>query len=157
MNLDSRHLFQFISEHDIAAEIVQLEVGTPTVADAAEAVGVQPEQIIKSVLFLADKKPVLVIANGLTRIDRKHLADHLEVSRRRVKIASAEQVLAVTGYKAGAVPPFGHVEPLRTVVESAVPLQSTIYGGGGEVSALMRLTVSELQRVVGNEVVDLAE
>jgi prolyl-tRNA editing enzyme YbaK/EbsC (Cys-tRNA(Pro) deacylase) len=105
MNLDSGHLSKYITLLGIEAEIVDLEQETPTVAAAAEAVGVSPEQIIKSVLFLADKRPVLVIANGFNRIDRKKLADHLGVSRRRVKIANAQQVLAISGYYAGTVPP----------------------------------------------------
>jgi Cys-tRNA(Pro) deacylase len=155
--LTSTNLSQFIRNHEIKAEIIFLDVKTPTVAAAAAALGVQPEQIIKSLLFLADKRPILVIANGLTRVDRKLLADHLQVSRRRVKIASADQVLAITGYVAGSVPPFGHRESLPTIVETAVLSQTQIYGGGGDMNALLRLSVSELQRVVGNEVATLAE
>lgn len=143
-------LQNFINEQQITAEILHLDVDTPTVADAAVALNVAPEQIIKSVLFLADKRPVMVIASGLARLDRKALADFLGVSRRRVKIASAEQVLAHTGYVAGSVPPFGYKQPIETVVETAVTqLTGSIYGGGGEIHVLMRLTVAELQRVVG--------
>jgi prolyl-tRNA editing enzyme YbaK/EbsC (Cys-tRNA(Pro) deacylase) len=157
LQLNTQHLRQFIADHHINAEIVQLSVDTPTVAAAAAAVGVHPQQIIKSVLFLADKQPVLVVANGLTRIDRKRLADNLQVARRRVKIASGAEVLAVTGFPAGAVPPFGHKEFIRTVLETAVLTQSTVYGGGGEIRALMRLPVVELRRIVGDEVANLAE
>ncbi|HEX6383339.1 MAG TPA: YbaK/EbsC family protein [Anaerolineae bacterium] len=157
MTLNSQHLAQFIDRHGIDAEIIHLEVDTPTVADAAEAVGAPPQQIIKSVLFLADKRPVLVIANGFTRIDSKRLADYLGVARRRVKVAGGEQVLAATGYPAGAVPPFGHKEKLPTLIERGVLTETQLYGGGGEIHALLRLTLSELQRIVGNEVVDLAE
>ena len=151
-------LQKFIDEQEIAAEILHLDVDTPTVADAAVALDVAPEQIIKSVLFLADKRPVMVIASGVARLDRKALADFLGVSRRRVKIASAEQVLAHTGYVAGSVPPFGYKQPIETVVETAVFQQSgVVYGGGGEVHALMALSVAELQRVVGSRVASLAE
>ncbi len=155
--MDVADLTQFIEDRHIEAEIVKLDVDTPTVADAAEAVGVQPEQIIKSVLFLADKKPVLVIANGFVRVDRKRLADNLGVARRRMKIASAKEVLDHTGYMAGAVPPFGHKMPLPTVLESAVLTQNLVYGGGGEIHALMRLTIEELRRIVGDRVADLAQ
>ncbi len=155
--LDAGYLAQFVAKHDIEADVVHLEVDTPTVAAAAQALGVQPEQIIKSVLFMADKNPVMVIASGLTRIDRKALADHLGIARRRVKIASADKVLTQTGYVAGSVPPFGYKQPISTVVETAVLRQSNIYGGGGDIHALMWLTPSELQKVVGYEVADLSE
>jgi prolyl-tRNA editing enzyme YbaK/EbsC (Cys-tRNA(Pro) deacylase) len=150
ITLNAMDLQKFIDDKRIEAEILQLAVDTPTVAAAAEALGVAPAQIIKSVLFLADGAPVMVIASGLARLNRKALADFLGVARRRVKIASAEQVLAHTGYVAGAVPPFGYGKPIETVVETAVFQQSgTVYGGGGELHALMQLTVAELKRVVG--------
>lgn len=117
-------------------------------AAAAAAIGAEPEQIIKSVLFLADGEPVLVISNGLARVEWKPLADLLGVSRRRLKTAVSAEVLTITGYPVGAVPPFGHRQPIRTLVASEVYQQTTVYGGGGEIHALMRLTTAELQRVV---------
>lgn len=157
MTLDSSTLSQFVLAQGIQAEILRLTADTPTVAAAAAVMGVAPEQIIKSVLFLADGAPVLVVNNGLARIAWKRLADYLDVSRRRLKTAVADQVLAITGYPVGAVPPFGHLAPLRTVVDTAVYDQSTVYGGGGEIHALMRLTTAELRRVVGHEAAALSE
>jgi prolyl-tRNA editing enzyme YbaK/EbsC (Cys-tRNA(Pro) deacylase) len=156
-SMDSSDLAHFIAAHDIKAEIVHLPVETPTVAAAASAVNVKPEQIIKSVLFMADGHPVLVVTNGLTRIHRKRLAIVLGLSRRRIKIASVEQVLAITGYVVGAVPPFGHPTNLPTLLDAGVLAESTVYGGGGESNALMRLSPYELQRVVNSELVDIAD
>ena len=155
--MDSTDLAQFLDEHHIDAEIVHLEDETPTVAAAADAVGVTPEQIIKSVLFLADGEPLLVVTNGLTRIHRKRLADTLGVSRRRVKMADGDQVFSITGYAVGAVPPFGHKTQLKTLLDSGVLAESTIYGGGGEYNALMRLSTKELQRTINGQVVDIAD
>lgn len=155
--MNSDDLAAFISRHGIAAELVWPEEKTPTVAAAATAVGVHPRQIIKSVLFFADGEPVLVITNGLTRIQRKSLADALGTSRRRVKIADPDQVLATTGYPVGAVPPFGHRQPLRTLVDQGVLAETAVFGGGGEINALMRVTTAELQRVVRGTVVSIAD
>jgi len=155
--MDSTDLARFIAKNQIKADILHLEMETPTVAAAAAAVGVEPAQIIKSVLFLADGQPLLIIANGLSRIAWKTLADYLGVSRKRLKTAKAEQASTITGYAAGAVPPFGHRAPLRTIVETAVYAQSLVYGGGGETNALMRLATAELKRVVGTETAGLSE
>ncbi|MBX3056178.1 MAG: YbaK/EbsC family protein [Anaerolineae bacterium] len=156
--MNSANLQTFLIENNIEAEILFLAVETPTVEAAALALGVLPEQIIKSVLFLADKEPVVVIASGLARLNYKLLADYLGLSRRQVKIAGPDEVLALTGYVAGSVPPFAYVQPIRTVVETAVPSLSHphIYGGGGDINALMKLTVAELRRVVGPETAALA-
>ncbi len=147
MILTSQDLQTFIQAQQIEAEIVHLPEETPTVASAAAALNVEPRQIIKSVLFLADGEPLLVIANGTSRIARKQLADTIGMSRRRVKIASPEQVLAIGGFAVGTVPPFGHRTPFKTVVDSAVAEESLIYGGGGDINALLRLTPAELLRV----------
>jgi prolyl-tRNA editing enzyme YbaK/EbsC (Cys-tRNA(Pro) deacylase) len=155
--MDSKDLARFIAQNGIKAEILHLDSETPTVAAAAEALGVQPDQIIKSVLFLADGRPVLVIANGLTRIHRKQLADVLEMSRRRVKMADGEQVNAIAGFVIGAVPPFGHPQKLETLIDQGVLQQEEVFGGGGEINALMRVTVLELQHVTGGRIVDIAD
>jgi len=147
----SEYLAKFVQEHGIAAEIIHLEVDTLTVAAAAEALDVAAEQIIKTILFMADGEPVLVIACGQGRVDRKLLAAYLGVSPKHLKIASAPQVLQFTGYSAGGVPPFGHKETIWTVVEAAVYSQFTVYGGGGESRSLMKLTTAELRRIVGDE------
>jgi prolyl-tRNA editing enzyme YbaK/EbsC (Cys-tRNA(Pro) deacylase) len=155
--MDSSDLNHYIETHAIKAEIVHLTVETPTVAAAAIAVNVKPEQIIKSLLFMADGGPVLAVINGLTHIHRKRLADVLGMSRRRIKIASREQVLSITGYAVGAVPPFGHPTHLPTLLDIGVLAESIVYGGGGESNALMRLSTGELQRVVNGELVDIAD
>jgi prolyl-tRNA editing enzyme YbaK/EbsC (Cys-tRNA(Pro) deacylase) len=155
--LTSRELTEFFAENQIEAEIIFLEEETRTVAEAAAVLGVDADQIIKSLLFLADGEPVLVINNGVARVAWKRLADYLGVSRRRLKTADSETVLAITGYPVGAVPPFGHKTKLRTVVAAAVYEQQIIYGGGGEIHALMQLTTDELQRVVGGETAVIKE
>lgn len=155
--MNSVDLAKFIADNEIDAEIIHLEEATLTVADAAEVMGVQPAQIIKTVLFLADGEPVLVIASGLARIAWKRLADYLGVSRRRLKTGNAEQVQTITGYVVGAVPPFGHREKLRTIVEQSVYEQTVMYGGGGEIDALMRVETAVLRQIVGEETGDFSE
>lgn len=156
-SLNTDTLQRFLETRQIAATILKLDCTTLTVAEAAAAVGVPPDQIIKSLLFLADGEPVLVITCGLARIAWKDLADYLGVSRKRLKTATAGQVAAITGYVVGAVPPFGHRQPLRTVVDTAVYTQPLIFGGGGAVDALLRIAPAELRRIVGSESAALAE
>lgn len=79
--LNAANLQAFIDENGIDAKILFLAVDAPTVRAAAEALAVVPEQIVKSVLFLADGEPVMVIASGLARLDRKVLAHTGYVAR----------------------------------------------------------------------------
>jgi prolyl-tRNA editing enzyme YbaK/EbsC (Cys-tRNA(Pro) deacylase) len=94
--------------------------------------------------------------NGQGRIDRKKLGAALGVGRRKVKFADPDQALAVTGFAVGAMPPVGHRQALRTLVDKGVLLHETVYGGGGGGDTMMRLATAELVDFTGAEVVDLA-
>ena len=113
-------LSEYMHAHDIPGEILHLSVPTPTVETAAQAVGTSVDQIIKSILFLVDEQPVLAIACGLPSIQRRAIADLYGVGKKRVKLAAAETVLEISGYEVGAMPPFGHRQPLVTLIDTRV-------------------------------------
>jgi prolyl-tRNA editing enzyme YbaK/EbsC (Cys-tRNA(Pro) deacylase) len=150
-----RELERFIAEHGIAAELVPMDVETPTVPAAAAALGVASGQIIKSLLFQVRDAPVLVIASGDTPVDRRPIAERFGVGKKQVKLADAETVLRLTGYPAGGVPPFGHPAPLPTLLDRAVLAWDAIYGGGGDDHTLLRIAPGELARVTGAAWVEL--
>ncbi|MDX2448026.1 MAG: YbaK/EbsC family protein [Desulfobacterales bacterium] len=155
--MDRTDLQTFIDDHHVQATILPLSEHTLTVGDAARALAVNTDQIIKSLVFHIDGKPLLVINNGLARVDRRKLAAHLGVGRKKVKFASPDSVFALTGFIVGSMPPFGHKLRLRTLVDTAVIQLDIIYGGGGDVDAMMRLTSKELLRVSQAEVVSFSE
>ena len=155
--MGSQELQQFINEQGVDALILPMEGHTTTVSEAAQALKVTTEQIIKSLVFRVNTEPLLVINNGLARVDRRKLAASLGVGRKRVKFASPEQALTLTGFVVGSMPPFGHKQKLRTVIDPAVLELETIYGGGGDIDAMMRLTPTELMRVTGADIMDLSE
>ena len=114
--------------------------------------------IVKSLLFLADGRPTLVVAAGEGRISQASLAAELGVSRRRVRFASADRALEIAGYPVGGMPPFGHLEPLPTLIDSdSVPSAGTLYAGGGSRRSLLRLDAAELIDRLGGRLVALSE
>jgi prolyl-tRNA editing enzyme YbaK/EbsC (Cys-tRNA(Pro) deacylase) len=153
---NAHDLQRFIDAHRLDATILPLSQSTATVAEAARALGVAKEQIIKSLIFVLPDSPLLVISSGLGRVDRKKLGAVLGVGRRKVKFADPEQALAITGYRVGSMPPFGHRQPLRTLVDTGALAYPEVYGGGGAGSTMMRLTTAELVEFTGAEVVDIA-
>jgi prolyl-tRNA editing enzyme YbaK/EbsC (Cys-tRNA(Pro) deacylase) len=154
---DSSDLQRFLNAEGIAARIIPLRVHTTTVPEAASALEVTAEQIIKSLVFLAGGNPLLVINNGTSRIDPRKVAAFLGLSRSRVRFARPEQALAITGFVVGSMPPFGHRTTLRTLVDAAVFRQETVYGGGGSIDAMMELTSAELVRATRGEAAELSE
>ncbi|HAJ35263.1 MAG TPA: EbsC protein [Chloroflexi bacterium] len=156
-------LQHFIDAHAIQAELLRDIGHTPTVPAAALALGVTPDQIIKTLLFLIEQPgqdaatPVVVISHGDRRVDKGALAAHFGVAKKRVTLAPSEVVLSTLGYPAGGVPPFGHMTPLPVIVDASIQTLDArhggvIFGGGGDDRTMMRLTVAELLRVTGAEV-----
>ena len=155
--MGSKELQRFIDAHHVDAEILPMQGHTSTVSEAALALDVATEQIIKSLVFRINEEPLLVINNGLARVDRRKLAAGLGIGRKRVKFANPEQALTLTGFVVGSMPPFGHKQKLRTVIDPAVLDMEMIYGGGGDIDAMMRLTPTELMRITAAEVMNLSE
>lgn len=155
IRLSETDLLNYMRAHDIQGEIVHLSVPTPTVETAAMAVGTHVEQIIKSILFIIDGQPVLAIASGLTSIKRRALAKVYDVGKGKIKLASPETVLEVSGYEVGAMPPFGHRQPLPTLVDNRVLNIPEAYAGGGAENALLHFNPQDLLKVSGARLCDL--
>jgi len=154
----SLDLQAFLQRHNIAADLLHDLGDTPTVPAAAAVLGVEPDQIIKTLLFLVEQPaqleimPVVVISHGERRVDKKLLAKHYGVGAKRVKLAPAEVVLGLRGYPAGGVPPVGHKTRLpiildASVVTAAERFAGLLFGGGGDDRTMLRISLAELLRM----------
>lgn len=150
-------LVLFLRKRGLRAELLALPIETPTVQAAAEAVGTSSDKIVKSVLFMVDGKPVLAVTSGENRIDRRRIAKSFGVGRKRVRLADENQVQTSTGYPVGAVPPFGHPEPLLTIIDPGVLEHDVVYAGGGASDHLIRVESAEILRVTQGEVLELID
>jgi prolyl-tRNA editing enzyme YbaK/EbsC (Cys-tRNA(Pro) deacylase) len=146
----------YIDRHALRARLIPDMGHTPTVPAAAAVLGVEPDQIIKTLLFLvgnpAAPAPVVVIANGERRVDTRRLARHFGVDANQVKLAPPKIVLEVLGYPAGGVPPFGHRTAVPIIVDTAVVqleerFGGVIFGGGGDDRTMLELSVADLLRI----------
>ena len=148
-------LEEYMQENNIPGEVLHLEVPTPTVMSAAQAVDTQPERIVKSILFMVAGLPVLAVTCGQSYVDRRVLAAVYSVGRKKVKLADPETVVRETGFEVGAMPPFGHRDPLPTWIDKRVLEQPYVFAGGGAENALVRLTPADIVNVTQAQVLDL--
>jgi Cys-tRNA(Pro)/Cys-tRNA(Cys) deacylase len=149
-------LEHLILDGAIDAEMIEPGTPTPTVSDAARALGVDDRQIIKSLLFATKSGDVvLVILSGAARVSRSRLRE--ATGLRGLELANPTLVLERTGYPAGGTPPVGHTNQLDVVVDSGVMQLPVAFGGGGRVDALLRIAPAEIVRVTGALVADIAE
>jgi prolyl-tRNA editing enzyme YbaK/EbsC (Cys-tRNA(Pro) deacylase) len=127
-------------ELGLAVELKTLDNSTATVAQAASALGVQEGQIAKSIVFVMDGEPVMVVASGRHRIDRDKVCDALDCAEGR--IASSDEVRAATGFAIGGVPPIGHGLPV--VFDTALMEYEVIYAAGGDGNTLFEVAPRQL-------------
>ena len=149
-------LAELIADQGIAAELITGIGDTPTVAAAAQALGVGEEEILKTLIFFCQDTPYAVITHGRAVVPTRGLADHFGVGKRQIKLAKGWQAAALTGYPVGGVPPFGHIRPLPTLLDQTVFAFAVVYGGGGDDRTLLKITPAELLRVTRAHLLDLS-
>jgi len=139
----------------IATEIVEFPQGTRTAQDAATAIGTTLGQIVKSLVFLADGRPVLVLTSGRNRVDIAKLARAIGASR--IERADADRVRAETGFTIGGVPPVGHATPMETFIDQDLLAYDVIFAAAGTPTAIFPIAPRELMRATGGRSADLAQ
>ena len=132
-------------------EIKTLDRPTRTVAEAAAAVGAEPAQIAKSLVFVSDGDPVLAVVSGAHRADFDLLADAFDCAE--VRQASPDEVRAATGFAVGGVPPFGHDLPV--VFDEALCDHERVWAAGGDGTTLFSVDPRELARAIDARIITL--
>lgn len=137
-----------------SGEVVIFPDSTRTAVEAAQAVGCEVGQIVKSLVFKGKHShtPVLVEASGSNRVNEKRLA---ELFGEPIEKADANFVRQHTGYAVGGVPPVGHVEKLVTFIDEDLMRYTDIWAAAGSPFAVFQLTPADLQRFTGAEVVSI--
>ena len=146
------NLIAYLEKNKIWHRILEKE-DTVHTADAAAATGIPLERVTKSLVFLADKKPILVIIPGTHRADLKKLKNALNIHE--IHIVPFTQVKEYTGYLPGATPPIHHKQIVDVVIDKTVMLYETVYGGGGARNKLIELRTKDIQQVNSAKVADI--
>jgi prolyl-tRNA editing enzyme YbaK/EbsC (Cys-tRNA(Pro) deacylase) len=150
----SDRLIAYLADQEVEAEVIAPGVPMPTVELAAAAIGANPDQILKSLLFVdRSGAVVLVVASGTNRVSRDRLAAVAGLDRPR--LADPATVARVTGYPAGGVAPVGHPPTLRVLLDRRAAELDVAYGGGGAEELLLRIRPVDIARLTGAEVVDV--
>jgi Cys-tRNA(Pro) deacylase len=138
---------------DISVE--RFPEGTRTAADAALAVGCDVGQIVKSLVFMADGRPVVALVSGAHRVDLGRLADSIGAAEARR--ADGDEARAATGFAIGGVPPFGHSGAVTVLVDRALLAHERVWAAAGLPDAVFAIAPNELVRASGGTVADITE
>jgi prolyl-tRNA editing enzyme YbaK/EbsC (Cys-tRNA(Pro) deacylase) len=151
MDYDDK-LREYIKENEIDAEVISFKQSTHSVAEAAEAVGADQEDFVKSICMITMGGKLLVaIVGGEHRASTSRVAKALGIPRPR--IAEPDEILELTGYPVGGTPGFGY--DATFLMDPKVLEKGKVYSGGGSNSALTYMSTEEMKRVNGAQVARL--
>jgi prolyl-tRNA editing enzyme YbaK/EbsC (Cys-tRNA(Pro) deacylase) len=142
----------YLREAKIEGRVEEFSEGTPTAEDAARAAGCALGQIVKSLVFLCDRQPVLVMIPGDRRADSAKVA--AAAGCERAKIAGAEDVIRATGFDPGAVAPFPLPAVQGVFVDHSLLTHEVVWVGAGSTRHMAALAPGDLVRVTHARAID---
>ena len=143
-----------LNETGLKLTVQEFADSTRTAQEAADRVGSEIGQIVKSLVFRGSTtgSPILVLTSGANRVDEKRLSAYVSEPIER---ADAEFVREVTGFAIGGVPPVGHAQALNTFLDEDLMGYQTIWAAAGTPNAVFELTPGELKRLTHGKIVQV--
>ena len=144
----------FLREAGVEARIHEFPDGTASAQDAAVAVGCELGQIVKSLVFMCDERPVVALVPGDRRGDPAKVARAVDASSARV--AKEQEVEEATGFAPGAVAPFPLPHVATVLMDSALYHHEIVWAGAGSAQHIMGINPTELGRLARVRPMDVA-
>jgi len=133
-------------------KVIEFTESTRTAQEAADRVGCQLGQIVKSLIFKgqSSNKCILVLTSGSNRVDEKKIGQY---AGETIVRADPDFVRSMTGFAIGGVPPVGHVQPLETYIDEDLLQYGEVWAAAGTPNAVFQLPSSDLVKITKGNVV----
>ncbi|MYN47547.1 YbaK/EbsC family protein [Pseudoduganella sp. FT93W] len=142
----------FFVARDMQMPIIELDVSTATVALAAEAHGVEPGRIAKTLAFrLGEGKIILLVASGVARIDNRKFKDAFG----KGKMLAPDEVADITGHPVGGVCPFGLAQQIPIYLDQSLNNYDEVLPAAGSINSAVRITPAMIASVTAGQWVDV--
>jgi prolyl-tRNA editing enzyme YbaK/EbsC (Cys-tRNA(Pro) deacylase) len=134
---------EYFAEYNMDHRVMVLENSTATVEEAAQAHGVDPDQIGKTLSFKIGEDPILIVVAGKAKIDNKKYKNHFS---KKAKMLNKDEALEFTGHAIGGVCPFGLKKPIDVYLDISLKKHSEVIPAAGDRYSSIRLTIEELEK-----------
>ena len=137
---------KYLEEKGYADHVIELEESSATVQLAAEALSVEPGMIAKTMSFLTEDGPILILTEGTAKIaNRKYKDDFHE----KAKMIPFDEVEDYIGHAPGGVCPFGIKDGVKVYLDESLKKYDTVHPAAGDNHSAVKLTIEELEEVAG--------
>ncbi|MGQ9628759.1 MAG: YbaK/EbsC family protein [bacterium] len=142
----------YLKAKGIESEVIEFPQSTKTAKEAAEAICTTVAQIVKSLILLADGRPILALVSGDRRVDMDKMTKLLGVGS--LRMADADTVRRETGFAIGGVPPIAHKRELPTYIDANLMRHRVVYAAAGAHNAVFPISPQDLRDLTGGKVED---
>lgn len=136
----------YLAEKGYADHVIELEDSSATVQLAAQALGVEPGMIAKTMSFLIGEEAILILTEGTAKVDNRKYKDTFHM---KAKMIPFEEVEGWIGHAPGGVCPFGIKEGIKVYLDESLKQFNTVYPAAGNDHSAVKLTIAELEEVAG--------
>jgi prolyl-tRNA editing enzyme YbaK/EbsC (Cys-tRNA(Pro) deacylase) len=146
INKGAERIQNELINYGITTKFIEFSASTRTAQEAADAIGCNIAQIIKSLVFCTDKtnQPILILASGINRVNEKIIE---QLIGKKIKKANADFVKMVTGFAIGGVPPLGHAQKITTFIDKDLLQYDQVWAAAGTPHTVFCLNSSNLVRI----------
>ncbi len=137
---------EYFKQYDMESRIIELTESSATVELAAQALGCEPARIAKSLSFMVNDRPVLVICAGDVKVDNSKYKAKFET---KAKMLTAEQAQTLIGHAVGGVCPFGINEGVTVYLDESLKRFTTVFPACGSANSAIELTIPEMEQYSG--------
>ena len=152
LSKNSQKVQDFLDGFGLKLEVLELTQSTRTAQDAADAVGCQLGQIVKSLIFRVDCRPLLFLVSGKNQLDVQKAGNDLGV---KLEKADAEFVRAQSGYPIGGVPPVAHAQKMEIYIDSDLMEYDDVWAAAGTPNAVFRIKSNDLPTITSGRIIDV--
>ena len=138
---------EYLRAKGLEERISEFAVSSATVELAAQAVGVEEARIAKTLSFIVDEKPVLIVCAGDTKVDNPRYKAQFHAKAKMIPFDEAE---ALVGHAPGGVCPFALPEGVRTYLDESLRRFDTVYPAAGSAASAVKLAPDELEHAAQN-------
>lgn len=141
-----------IEEENLQVKVLRMKASTATVELAAEALGVEPGRIAKSMALRLKDRDVIIVAKGDVRLDNRKFKDFF---KEKARFVSGEEMLQATGHPVGGVCPFGLNKPLDIYLDESLKVYDHVYPAAGGPNTCLKIDVEYMLKVTKGQWVDV--
>ncbi len=139
---------EYFRGYNMESRITEFDVSSATVALAAKALGCEPCRIAKTLSFMVDERPVLIVTAGDVKIDNRKFKDRFKVKAKMLSPVEAEELI---GHAVGGVCPFAVKDGVVVFLDESLKRFETVFPACGSSNSAIELTIGELEKYSGFE------